>query len=273
MEKKSHLYLITNKLNGKIYFGITTLNPPTKRWIAHRTVAKRMVTKTPLARSMKKNGFEHFDFEVLYSDHNLNTIENMEIQCIKHLETQNLKIGYNLADGGSINRGFKRSESSKKQQSEKMFGNGNHFFGRKHSEETKRMISESKKGFKASEETKAKMRLRIGIWNGVTGENHPSYGTFKSQELRKQIAKNQPHRKEVLMIDSETENIIKRFESKKEAGRWLFDNNHCTSKNPRSVASTINRSIRVNSIAYGFKWREIDERQSTIETVEIHGVE
>lgn len=39
-ENLTHLYKITNKINNKMYFGITTQNPPIKRWTGHKSVAK-----------------------------------------------------------------------------------------------------------------------------------------------------------------------------------------------------------------------------------------
>lgn len=75
-----------------------------------------------------------------------------------------------------------------------------------------------------------------------------------------------PNRKNVNMIDSKTNEVVMTFNSKKEAGRWLHDNGHCSSNNPRSVMSTINRAIKLNTISYGYKWGETKESQSTIET-------
>lgn len=51
---------------------------------------------------------------------------------------------------------------------ESMIGHGNHFYGRTHSEETKKKMSEARKKWKFSEEDKAKMRGRAGPMTGKT---------------------------------------------------------------------------------------------------------
>lgn len=80
-------------------------------------------------------------------------------------------------------------------------------------------MSEVKLGKKFSEETKQKMRNRIGFLKGVTGENHPCYNRKRTDEEKFRIMKNTPHRKQIDMIDSKTNEIIMTFNSKKEASR------------------------------------------------------
>jgi len=265
-EKLSHLYMIKNIVNGKKYFGITTQNPPIKRWIGHKTVARRKVRKTPLVHAMNKYGFDNFTFEVLVSDEKRDYIYNLEKEYIKKYKTQNREFGYNLSDGGEINIGFTIPKNVIEKRSRDMKGKGNHFYGRSHTEETKKKISNSKKGVKLSEETKSKMKGRKGNLKGVTGEDHPCFGRIRPESERIAIKMNTPHRKEVLMIDKDTDEILMHFFSKKEAGNWLIENNKCRNKNTRSVASGITRAINNNLVSYGYKWREVDERQSTIET-------
>jgi hypothetical protein len=61
---------------------------------------------------------------------------------------------------------------------ESMIGPGNHFYGRKHSEETKKKMSESRKKWKFTEEYKEKMRGRKG----------PMQGKTHSQETKKRLS-------------------------------------------------------------------------------------
>lgn len=265
-EKLSHLYMITNKINGKKYFGITTQNPATKRWIGHKTVAKRKVRKTPLVLAMNKYGFDNFTFKILVSDENRDYIANLEREYIRKYKTQNRDYGYNLSDGGEINVGFTIPKDVIEKRAKDMQGNGNHFFGRSHSKETKEKISKAKKGVKMSEEARSKMKGRKSPLKGVTGESHPSFGRKRTEEEKRSIQLNTPHRIEIIMMDIETNEIIMKFLSKKSAGQWLVDNNKCQSRNVRSVASTITRAIANKSISYGYKWDEVNERQSTIET-------
>lgn len=265
-EKLSHLYVIENLINGKKYFGITTQNPATKRWIGHKTVAKRMVRKTPLYLSMRKYGFQNFDFKVIESSDNKDYIANLEIKYIKEFGTQNIEFGYNLSDGGEINIGYKIPKDIVDKQKERMMEDGNHFYGKHHSYESKLKISKSKLGKKMSEETRAKMKGRKSPMKGVTGENHHAFGKERPNDVKKSIQINTPHRKEVLMLDSETGMIIMKFLSKKSAGQWLIDNGKTKNDKAKSVASGITRAINNNSVSYGYRWLEVDERQSTIET-------
>lgn len=62
-------------------------------------------------------------------------------------------------------------------------GENNPMFGKKHSEEARRRISEAKKGKKLSEETKRK------ISEAKSGENHPMYGKKIPKETRRKISK------------------------------------------------------------------------------------
>ena len=77
---------------------------------------------------------------------------------------------------------------------------------------------------------------------------------------------NMPHRKPIEMIDLETGNVLMVFDNMKEVGRWLLENGESKNKNIRSIVSTIGRAIKLEANCYGYKWREIKERQSTIET-------
>lgn len=215
---------------------------------------------------MNKYGIENFAFEIIKSDKSRENIANLEIEYIKKYKTQDSNFGYNLASGGEINTSFTIPKEVRDKKSKEMMGSNNTFYGKKHSEETKQKIRDAKLGKKLSEETKQKMRGRTSPLKNVTGENHPCFNRKRTEDEKFRIMKNTPHRKNVNMIDSKTNEVVMTFNSKKEAGRWLHDNGHCSSNNPRSIMSTINRAIKLNTISYGYKWGETKESQSTIET-------
>lgn len=75
--------------------------------------------------------------------------------------------GYNLQEGGG---GGVPCEEVRKKISEAKKGEKNHFFGKHHSDESKRKNSESNKGIQA-------------------GEKHPMFGKHHSEETRKKISK------------------------------------------------------------------------------------
>ena len=64
---KGSLYKITNKVNNKMYIGITFQNPPIKRWNGHKSKA-RNGGRLPLYESIRKYGEDNFEFEVIYTD-------------------------------------------------------------------------------------------------------------------------------------------------------------------------------------------------------------
>lgn len=87
-------------------------------------------------------------------------------------------------------------------------GNLNSFYGKHHTEESKRLISENQKGWKHSDEAKEKIRAsRLGvkrpssvcekISNSNSGEKHPMWGKNCSDEVKKKISetkKNKPYK-------------------------------------------------------------------------------
>ena len=64
---------------------------------------------------------------------------------------------HNRTDGGEGPSGAVRSEEWKRNQSERQKGEKHHFYGKKHSEETRRKMSEVRKGTTPSQETKTKI--------------------------------------------------------------------------------------------------------------------
>lgn len=114
---------------------------------------------------------------------------------------KDLKLGnlVNLTDGGEgtinhyvsedlkkhlakINTGKKHKEESKKKMSESRKGDKNHAFGKKMSKETKIKLSISHTGKKYSSERIEQMKITFA------GKNNPNYGKKASDETRKKIS-------------------------------------------------------------------------------------
>ena len=75
------------------------------------------------------------------------------------------------------------TEEGKKRQSERMKGENNPFFGKHHSEKTKKKIAKTEKGKILSEETRKKITIAL------SGENNPNFGKPRPEETKKKIAK------------------------------------------------------------------------------------
>jgi group I intron endonuclease len=99
------IYLITNKLNGKRYIGLSSnIN---RRFMEHKT-PKNILKKTVLARALKKYGIDNFTFEILEAIEDQEALFEREIFWINELTPE-----YNMNEGETGNRGFSPSDEMK----------------------------------------------------------------------------------------------------------------------------------------------------------------
>ncbi len=186
---KNIIYKITNIINNKVYIGVTTKGLH-DRIQSYLSEIKTHKDTRYIIRSMRKYGINNFKFQVLeyYS-----TISNLEIgerekYWIDYYQSNNNQYGYNLATGGKINTGYKKTqkqiENNKLALKDRDFrGNKNPFYGMTHNKETINKIIESNKNRKGSkskpmsEDTKKKISdAKKGLY----------IGEKKSRKLRKE---------------------------------------------------------------------------------------
>ena len=135
-----YIYKHTNKVNGKVYIG-QTCRTPTARW----GNGKGYVTSPHMHAAIQKYGWENFTHEILYEVSTVEEANKLEIELIKQYKANDPAFGYNLQDGGK--NGLQSDETKAKIRA-KQLGSNNSFYGHKHSEETKKRISEANTGGK-----------------------------------------------------------------------------------------------------------------------------
>lgn len=133
------IYKATNTINGKAYIGIDSNWPHRKH--AHLFAARNSKAEAyAFHRAIRKYGEQNFRWEVLLE----NATPQDEIRLIEEHGTFR-DTGYNLTKGGEATMGWIPSEETRRKISEANKGNKN-CVGRVMSEETRKRISESKKG-------------------------------------------------------------------------------------------------------------------------------
>lgn len=103
------LYAHINKINKKVYFGITRERPK-DRWGRGSGYKEG----TPIKNAIKKYGWDGFYHVVLLKNLTHEEALNLEEHFIKTFKTQNNKIGYNVDCGGK--KGYLSAEARRKQK-------------------------------------------------------------------------------------------------------------------------------------------------------------
>lgn len=102
---KGIIYMVTNKINNKIYIG-QTINTLTRRKNNHIGAAQRNQDNLYFHRAIRKYGEESFKWKVVEEiiSENLEELKeklnNKEIYYISLYNSNNTNIGYNLTQGG-----------------------------------------------------------------------------------------------------------------------------------------------------------------------------
>ena len=123
------IYVLRNKINGKVYIG-QTYKSPKDRWSDHKSQAITKSTKGYFQKAICKYSWESFDkyviwqceCDVLDSKWILN---NREKFFIKLFKSNMSKFGYNSTDGGEGSIGHKMTQESKIKMSKSKKGKFN----------------------------------------------------------------------------------------------------------------------------------------------------
>ena len=95
------IYMIKNKVNGKVYIGLTT-NTIEERWKQHLSSVN--FVKRHLYYSIKKYGVENFSIYELDKTEDFKKLGELERYYIKKYKSTNSEYGYNITHGGESNQ-------------------------------------------------------------------------------------------------------------------------------------------------------------------------
>lgn len=197
-----YIYIVENLVNGKAYVGYTKYSD--RRFSYH----VRGKSNCPALRSaVRKYGSNNFDFALIESCGSDPELKSREIYWIDRLNTTSPK-GYNLTFGGDglVATEEIRKKISRASKAQLRKSGSEHFnFGRRHTEETKLKISQSRKGKclgsentnfgGLSEEAKQKISLaKKGKPSGMSPES--------IEALRLRMRENNPNHWEGKSLDA-----------------------------------------------------------------------
>lgn len=227
------VYKVTNKINGKGYVGITTQTFK-QRKREHFQDTRYSRGNSYFHKALRKYGPENFTWEIEHENiKNKDDLIKLEIEGIeKHVTFHIFGNGYNLTKGGEGRYGYKLSEEEKRHLSEI-------HKGRIYSPETIQRMSEAKKGMydgeknpnygkthtdeakrKISEKTKERYKDKTKC---------PMYGKTFSDEHKKKISKNRKGKcvgKDNPNFGNPVSDERKQKQSESMKGRFVGEKNH-----------------------------------------------
>lgn len=186
--ENSKIYQVVNTLNDKIYIG-STCNELRVRFRQHKARSNQTKYKETEFYTCLKENKDCFKI-ILLEYFPCNTKQELEKREYEVIQLKIQELGrdkiYNLclANNGEGNH---------------MFGNKNVMFGKHHTDEAKKKISEVHKGKTISEELKMKISTihkgkqvsdvtKQKMSEAIKGEKHPFYGKTHSEETKLKIS-------------------------------------------------------------------------------------
>jgi group I intron endonuclease len=205
METYGYIYQTENKINGKRYIGQHKSKSFDTKYYGSGKILKQAI---------QKYGKEKFSCFPLAWAFNKEELDKLEIEYIAHYRPE-----YNLTKGGDGGCGTS--------------GKNHPNYGKKCSEETRKKMSEKKKGKKLSNEHKEKIgkasegrhhteEIRKKLRELNKGENNPMYGKHFSKEHKRKIGEANKISRVGMKFSEEhkrriSESLKKYFENRKAA--------------------------------------------------------
>ena len=135
-ERKWCVYKHTSP-NGKVYIGITSQKPE-HRWGKDGNGYK---TQQHFWNAIQKYGWTNFKHEIIVSELSEEEAYKKEIELIEFYNSINQEYGYNCSVGGEKSAyGVVVSEEYKQKCRQRVLGENNPFYGKRHTNESKEKI-------------------------------------------------------------------------------------------------------------------------------------
>lgn len=174
------IYMIKRKDTGQMYIGQSV--DIERRWRQH---IRKGNDKSYIDKAINKHGQDNFIL-IIIEEVSKKQLNNREQYWINYYNTYKDDMNYNLTPGGDFNpmkvpeiaQKISKVMSGENNPNYGKTGKNNPFYGKKHSEETKRKMSENH-------------------WD-CSGENHYLYGKHLKQETKKKLSKAMMGRKHSL---------------------------------------------------------------------------
>ena len=148
------VYIHYNKINNKSYIGLTSAQPPSKRWGSGGSHYSGQF----FYRAINKYGWDNFEHIIWATNLTYEEANHLEFLLIQLFHTDQRQYGYNIDKGG--NSIGKHSEETRRKISKNHadFSGENHpMYGKHHSEKTKQKMREKALGRKKQRKKKVKL--------------------------------------------------------------------------------------------------------------------
>lgn len=188
------IYKIINLINGKVYIGKTERSLDIR---INEHVLRSKKGSTYLSRAIIKHDIKNF--AVVLLEDNIDCISlcnERERHYIDLYKSNSQANGYNLTKGGDGISGYRFSETSNQKRSERLSGKNSPWFGKHHTEEFKRYLSDINSGAnnrmygKKRPDVSERNSLRRKHISKVKDPTAPHHWTGKkhSEETKKKMA-------------------------------------------------------------------------------------
>lgn len=216
-QKTSGIYCYENKINKKRYIGLAInlfdrINRHEKNFLIKNFEKTNCGENKMLWKAVNKYGRKNFSIFIL-EECEKDKLEERETYYIKNMNSHITENGYNVLWGGFSRLGTKHTKKSRKKMSK---NNPRPFLGRKHSDETKKIMSILKKGIPLSEEHKRKLSENSA--RTFLGKKHTEETKNKMSKAKKGIPLRQEHRDKISKANTgkkKTPEMIKKFSEKR----------------------------------------------------------